>query len=156
MRLVEAFGRDYVPFEVQTQEQEDLRDMLREQLRALEPEPGNLLYARLSGPLRGGVDIENALFYNLDAKGVFRSMENGVVFERDPASHAGSFHYQYTMSPDVRSESLRRLPERLLNSLKPNLLNRPSEFTIAFQKRQRAKICRGFTRLEQLRSRGQS
>jgi hypothetical protein len=82
MRLkVELTAPSYVPFEPRTPEQFAVRDQLRRRVSALRPGPEEMLYASLTGKLPHGADVENALFYNIQAAGVFEAMRRGVSFE---------------------------------------------------------------------------
>jgi hypothetical protein len=82
--VVTVDAPSYVPFEPTSEQQRELRAELRAKLAGIKSGPGQILYANLAGKLPAGADVENALFYNLDARGVFASMGKGVCFELDP------------------------------------------------------------------------
>jgi hypothetical protein len=57
------------------------------------------LFARFAGALPAGADVENALFYNLDAAGVFAAMVAGASFEMNPDAPADEVRYEYETGP---------------------------------------------------------
>jgi hypothetical protein len=97
--MIVATGDRYVPFDPRTEEQRALRERLRDQLRLLVAGNGEILHARFAGVLPTGADVENALFYNVDCKGTFAAMANGVSFEVVPVSDATGVRYEYEAGP---------------------------------------------------------
>ncbi len=89
----------YVPFEPRTDAQRATQLELRQALAGLRAEPGETLRASFSGVLPTGADVENALFYNLDAGGVFAAMAAGASFEIDPTPPETGVRYEYETGP---------------------------------------------------------
>jgi len=118
MKCIE--GPSYVPFQPRTPELLALRTQLRAAISGLSPGPDEILYASLSGALPPGADVENALFYNLDAAGVFSAMSNGVSFEIDPDPRPFGVLYRYETAPP-EPEFRRWQAGRLLADLSASL-----------------------------------
>lgn len=100
--MVSLEARTYVPYEPTTDEQRATRNELRAMLRRLTAAPGEILCATLAGSLPAKADLENALFYNLDARGVFSAMQRGVMFEFDPMPMLDGVRYTYQLAPDAQ------------------------------------------------------
>ncbi len=102
---VEIESDAYVPFEPRTEAARDLRARLRAELRALRADPGEILHAAFAGRLPQGADVENALFYNLNAAGVFdHATTNGIVFELDPTPPRSGVRYSYALTTSDEPE----------------------------------------------------
>jgi hypothetical protein len=90
----------YVPFEPRHEVQKRLRAVLRQELGELVVRDGDVLHARLSGPLPINTDVENALLYNVGGFGDL--MSSGVRFELGDEPTAGSVRYRYeSADPDA-------------------------------------------------------
>jgi hypothetical protein len=96
-----------LPFDNLSASALDFRRDLRVALAKLNPMPDELLQARFSGELRRGSDVENVLFYNVDAgQGTFRRATRfGVAFElgvallpRAPSGRAWRCCYDYRLA----------------------------------------------------------
>ncbi len=96
--MITVTAASYVPFEPRNDAQRTLRAELRQRLASLRASPGHVLFGSLAGPLPVGADVENALFYNLDASGVFSAMRNGAWFERDPTGPPAGVRYEYDVA----------------------------------------------------------
>jgi hypothetical protein len=90
----------YLPFEPRHEDQVRLRVALRQGLGALALRDGDVLHARLSGPLPIDTDVENALVYNVGGFGDL--MRNGVRFELGDEPTEGRVRYRYeSADPDA-------------------------------------------------------
>lgn len=110
-RWVRLWTDRYIPFERLTDDQRAARAALRERVRCLAAEPGEILHASFAGFTPHGVDVENLVLYNIDdtAGGCFQpGTQHGVRVETANAlhgdapsgrSHACSYEYGLT-SPD--------------------------------------------------------
>jgi hypothetical protein len=97
--LVVDAGR-YLPFEPRHEDQQRLRAVLRQGLGELVVRAGDVLHARLSGPLPINTDVENALFYNVGGFGDL--MRIGVCFELGDEPTDGGVRYRYeSADPDA-------------------------------------------------------
>lgn len=97
--MITLTAKSYVPFEPKLAEQAETRRVLREALRGLVAPAGHVLYGALDGHLPPGVDVENALFYNLDAAGVFQAMRSGVLFEVAQLGLNAGVRFEYDVVP---------------------------------------------------------
>jgi hypothetical protein len=97
--MISISAPGYIPFEPSTDDQLDTRRRLRESLSGLRAGEGEILHATFVGGLPARSDVENALFYNVDARDVFGSMAQGVRFELDPTFIPGEVRYEYRTGP---------------------------------------------------------
>jgi hypothetical protein len=97
--VVSVTAPNYVPFEPTTDVQLATRVQLRALLAGLSAGAGEILFARFAGRLPARADVENALFYNLDGRGVFAVMAGGVSFELDPQPPKSGVAYEYATGP---------------------------------------------------------
>lgn len=110
-RWVRLWTDRYIPYERLTDDQRAARAALREQVRSLAAEPGEILHASFAGFTPVEADVENLVLYNIDgaAGGCFQpGAQHGVRTEMANAlhgkapsgrPHACSYEYGLT-SPD--------------------------------------------------------
>lgn len=98
VEMIRLEAPTYVPYEPMSSVQRAARAELRRRLLTLQAGPGDILHASFAGTLPRHADVENALFYNLDAKDVFSSMLAGVSFEITARPSDGVV-YEYETGP---------------------------------------------------------
>lgn len=99
-RPIQVEAQAYVPFEPRTDALRDLRSELRSRLRELAAQEDEVLGARFYGLLPRGVDVENALLYNIDTGGATfaAAARCGVRFEHDRSPlPSGGVRYEYDL-----------------------------------------------------------
>lgn len=82
-REVRAWADRWIPFDGLAPWAKAMRTEMRQALRGLRAEPGEILLATYAGPRHPASDVENLLLYNLDASGgtFSASTTHGVRFE---------------------------------------------------------------------------
>ncbi|MDL2220578.1 hypothetical protein LJC55_02820 [Eubacteriales bacterium OttesenSCG-928-N14] len=76
-----CYAKQRIPFQPKGWKRE-LRDALRQQVRALHALPGHGLYARYSSAYSSFCDVENVLLYNIGASSFANTCQQYLAFER--------------------------------------------------------------------------